>query len=227
VNPAPICPIQGCTLGYWKNHTDRWCSAYSTGMLYGSVFTSAPTQVRNYTLLEALNLGGGGIENLARQSVAALLNVCSDEVNYNKAYEGNIAKLIADVNAAYMNASAGMLAITLDSYNNAGCPLEGTSATTASLTLGDGSAAARAMGIYPNPFSYQASVEFTLGKSERYNLQVLDMSGRVVNKVATGVAEAGRPYRFQIEGRDLAEGVYMVRLITDKSIQTQRLVLRK
>ncbi|WP_177204612.1 T9SS type A sorting domain-containing protein [Hymenobacter arizonensis] len=227
VNPAPICPIQGCTLGYWKNHTDRWCNTYSTTTLYGSVFTSAPSQVRSLNLLEALNLGGGGIENLARQSVAALLNICSNDVNYNPMYEGNTAKLIVDVNAAYMNATAGSLASTLDSYNNAGCPMGGTSATTASLTLGDGSAAERAMGIYPNPFSYQASVEFTLGKSERYNLQVLDMSGRVVSKVATGVAEAGTAYRFQIEGRDLAEGVYMVRLITDKSIQTQRLVLKK
>src|SRR5690606_7334104 len=38
----PECQIaEGCTLGYWKNHTDRW-ACYSTCTLYGAVFTNAP-----------------------------------------------------------------------------------------------------------------------------------------------------------------------------------------
>ena len=26
---------EGCTLGYWKNHTDRWCDSYSTVICMG------------------------------------------------------------------------------------------------------------------------------------------------------------------------------------------------
>ncbi len=242
--PLNCVPLQGCTLGYWKNHLDRW-SCYSPSTLYGTIFGDGvagsdvgasdgiSAEMELLTLEQALNLGGGSVNNLARQSVAALLNACSnvstvptrDRVNYPLTE----AQVITRVNAAFRTGGTapGTEATYLDNLNNAGCPLGGTSATTANLTSGDGSAAASAMGIYPNPFSYQASVEFTLAKAERYNLQVLDMSGRVVSKVATGLAEAGTVYRFQIEGRDLAEGVYMVRLITDKSIQTQRLVLKK
>ncbi|GAB3295934.1 hypothetical protein GCM10027511_10070 [Hymenobacter humi] len=221
-------PIEGCTLGYWKNHTDRWCSTYRTGTPYGSVFTSAPAELKYLTLQEALNLGGGGIYNLARQSVAALLNACSDQVNYNARYEGHISVLQYDVNHAFETGTAGSLASTLDGYNNEGCPLGGTRATTApNATLGSAPLAERAMDIYPNPFTHQASIEFTLSKSEHYSVQVLDMSGRLVTRVATGVAEAGTPNRFQVSSSNMAEGIYMVRLVTDSSIQTKRLILRK
>jgi hypothetical protein len=236
------CVAEGCTLGYWKNHTNRW-SCYSPGTLYGAVFGNncvegtvgcpndgIPASIESLTLLQALEMGGGGEKALARQSVAALLNACSrtaananDRVNYAL----TTAQVIAGVNNAFLTNTEGAYASTLDGHNNAGCPLGGTRATTASLTSGDGHAAASAISIYPNPFSHQASVEFTLAKAERYTLQVLDVNGRVVSKVAAGVAEAGAAYRFQVEGRDLAEGVYMVRLTTDKSVQTVRLVLKK
>ena len=83
------------------------------------------------------------------------------------------------------------------------------------------------MDIYPNPFSYLAWVDFTLSKSEHFSVLVLDMSGRIVTRVATGVAEAGIPNRFQLSSSEMAEGIYLVRLITDGSIQTKRLVVRK
>jgi hypothetical protein len=50
-------------------------------MCCGDVLKNAPSNLVNLTLLQALN-GGGGIYNLARQAVAALLNTCSDEVDY-------------------------------------------------------------------------------------------------------------------------------------------------
>jgi hypothetical protein len=89
-----VLPCEGCTLGYWKNHTDRWCSTYSPTMLFGSVFVNAPSNLANLTLLQALNLGGGGIFNLARQGVAALLNTCSDEVHYSTPYGSYIKCLL-------------------------------------------------------------------------------------------------------------------------------------
>jgi len=185
------------------------------------VFANAPAQLSSLTLLEVLNIGGGGIFNLGRQSVAALLNVCSSEVNYNARYEGNISLLIADVNAAFTNGSAGSLATTLDGFNNAGCPLGGTRSTSS------GAAGQHTMTIHPNPFSQQAVAEFTFSNQERYTLVLLDMNGRVVNRVAEGVAEAGKSYSFRIAGSELSEGVYTLRLLSENSSESKRLVLHK
>ena len=122
----PAC--EGCTLGYWKNHTDRWCSSYTPSMIFGDVFVNAPSNLANFTLLQALNLGGGGIYNLARQGVAALLNACSDEVDYPAPYSDNTQISNRCVNTAYLagGSSARKLATQLDILNNSGCPLGGT-----------------------------------------------------------------------------------------------------
>ena len=86
---------EGCSPGYWKQeqHFDSWV-LYSPGQSFESVFgpveplrvkkkdqMNGPT-VEEPTLLQALNAPGGGINALARQAVAALLNAESPDVDY-------------------------------------------------------------------------------------------------------------------------------------------------
>jgi hypothetical protein len=78
---------QGCTPGYWKNHTSSW-QEYTPSQKVGPVFglpTSSP--VYNTTLLQALQGGGGsGVAGartiLLRAAVAAILNAAHDNVGY-------------------------------------------------------------------------------------------------------------------------------------------------
>ena len=94
----PECEFfDGCTIGYWKNFPQNWCDAYSPTTKYGTVFTSAPNNIKNKTFMEVLNLGGGGAANLGRQSVAALLNICHLEINYGEPYLNNAQSLITAV----------------------------------------------------------------------------------------------------------------------------------
>ncbi|QIL75319.1 T9SS type A sorting domain-containing protein [Hymenobacter sp. HDW8] len=79
------------------------------------------------------------------------------------------------------------------------------------------------MSLYPNPFAETATVEFALPQKQSYTLQVVDVNGRVVARVAAGVAEAGKKYRYEVTG-NLPDGLYVVRLTTDKATQTQRLL---
>jgi hypothetical protein len=62
----------GCTIGYWRNHADRWLGvapADDFDTTFGvDLFTP------DITLGAAIKLGGGGVNNLARQATAALLN---------------------------------------------------------------------------------------------------------------------------------------------------------
>jgi hypothetical protein len=121
---------QGCTPGYWKNHTGSWPpSGYSTSQKVTTVFSEAyryPTQ-GNATLLAALGFGGGpGVEGAAeillRAAVAALLNASHPDV----AYPRTPADVISSVNSALASQNRDTmlsLAAQLDADNNRGCPL--------------------------------------------------------------------------------------------------------
>ncbi|MBF9140923.1 T9SS type A sorting domain-containing protein [Hymenobacter properus] len=79
---------------------------------------------------------------------------------------------------------------------------------------------------YPNPFAATTTLEFTLPQATHYSLVVYDVKGSVVATVGSGVAEAGVRYSFPLGGA-LQEGIYLARLVTDKTTQTIRLNLIK
>ncbi|PEN12763.1 hypothetical protein CRI94_12125 [Longibacter salinarum] len=129
---------EGCTLGYWKNHTgdgpgnqeNAWAATgYSPYQTVGSVFSSAAAYgLDDDTLLEALSYRGGpdataAARLLLKQAIAAVLSSAHPDV----AYAGPSASTtIANVNAALDSGDRETmldLSYELDEYNNAGCPL--------------------------------------------------------------------------------------------------------
>ena len=125
---------QGCTPGYWKNHTDSWPpTGYSPTQKIKTVFppvlTGYPASLGNATLWDALAFDGwdpnpvaGGAEILLRAGVAALLNASHPTVAFPLTEGG----LITQVNTALASANRDTLlsnAAQLDAYNNIGCPL--------------------------------------------------------------------------------------------------------
>lgn len=121
---------QGCTPGYWKNHTDSWPpTGYSTSRDVDTVFANVNTYyptLGNASLWQALGFAGGSggqgaAEILLRAAVAALLNASHPNV----AYPRTPASIISDVNVALLQNRDSMLALAadLDADNNLGCPL--------------------------------------------------------------------------------------------------------
>ncbi|WP_224277368.1 hypothetical protein [Nocardioides lacusdianchii] len=125
---------EGCTPGYWKNHTDNWQEMKSE-RLFGVVYTSAPTSVSGLTFLQALQArGGAGADGaaqiLARASAAAYLNAAHEGLGYpwRRLTTGKDDRpaLVATVNAAFASGDRDTmlaLAARLDADNNLGCPL--------------------------------------------------------------------------------------------------------
>lgn len=109
----------GCTLGFWKNSVGSWPpTGYSTGMDFDATF-GVNAFSPNITLLQALNLGGGGINNLARQGTAALLSASHPDLDYPL----SPAQVIQAVKDAIANGTINTTASQLDTYNNYGCTL--------------------------------------------------------------------------------------------------------
>ena len=122
--------FQGCTPGYWKNHTEDWPpTGFSPSQTLESVFDVPDgLGLDTNTLLDALNFGGGpgvpgGSRILLRAAVAALLNSAHPNLNFPL----TTGEVIAQVNAALASNNRDTmlsLATMLDNANNAeaGCP---------------------------------------------------------------------------------------------------------
>ena len=71
---------EGCSHGYWKKKS--WAgTGYTQTDTLGSVF-NVPSDLATVTLHEALEAGGGGVNALLREGVAALLNAAHPSLNY-------------------------------------------------------------------------------------------------------------------------------------------------
>jgi len=123
-------PAQGCTPGYWKNHSDSWAAAgFSTGQSVESVFGQAGAYpaLGVASLIEALDFNGGpGLEgaarNLLRAAVAGLLDASHPDVDYPR----TPGQVVSEVNAALASGDRDTMlsvAASIDQDNNLGCPL--------------------------------------------------------------------------------------------------------
>jgi len=73
---------EGRTHGYWKNcDASKWPSPYKPTTSFNSAFNTPQGPYNGKSLLDVLNLGGGSPNNVARDCVAALLNVQSGWVH--------------------------------------------------------------------------------------------------------------------------------------------------
>jgi len=128
--PPPPTGDEGCSPGYWKNHTSSWATTgYSPSQTAVSVFSAASAfpSLAGKTLLQSIQGGGGpgtlgAATVLLRAATAAILNASSSGVDYPLTQ----AQVISQVNAALASNDRDTmlsLASTLDGYNNLGCPL--------------------------------------------------------------------------------------------------------
>jgi hypothetical protein len=108
---------EGCTPGYWKNHTSSW-QGFTTGQDFDAVF-GVDIFSPNRTLLVALQTGGGGADALGRHAVAALLSASHSGVDYGL----TAAQVIAVVQAADASNDFEGAKNILAALNESDCPL--------------------------------------------------------------------------------------------------------
>ena len=119
---------EGCTPGFWKNNADKkgasqWTDPYDPTDLVSSVFDTASfTSIGNLTLLQGLQLGGGGANALTRHAIAAVLSAAHPDIDYPL----TVDEIVDMVNAAYASGDADTiesLKDTLDRFNNLNCSI--------------------------------------------------------------------------------------------------------
>jgi plastocyanin len=118
--------LQYCSPGYWKNHPSNWIT-YTTGQLFSSLFEQVtimwsakgkPTPVTDPTLQQGLEANGGGINQLVRATINALLNT-SAGLNTGLTTSG----IISSFNAVYPGTDSAYQALAASFTAPENCPL--------------------------------------------------------------------------------------------------------
>jgi len=76
----------------------------------------------------------------------------------------------------------------------------------------------------PHPVQTAASLTLTLREAQHVRAVLYDLLGRPVATLHEGVLPAGTDHRLRVDGRDLASGVYFVRVEGETFRETRRLV---
>lgn len=80
---------------------------------------------------------------------------------------------------------------------------------------------------YPNPFNDRAKVKFRLPKAGKYTVNLYDTKGTLIRQLKTGTAVGGELHTVEVDGRNMSEGMYLVRLVSSSGSKTLKLILQK
>ena len=78
---------------------------------------------------------------------------------------------------------------------------------------------------YPNPFSGQTTIEFSLAQDEEYTLAIYDLKGTLVKQLPNGKAKANELKQVAWQVGNAAAGLYIVRLTTATNVQQLKLMV--
>jgi Secretion system C-terminal sorting domain/SprB repeat len=78
--------------------------------------------------------------------------------------------------------------------------------------------------IQPNPAKGNATVKFNVTNSGDLNINIIDISGKVISNVSNGTYYAAGDYQLPMNTSDLAAGVYMVQIVSGSSVETTKFV---
>ena len=79
---------------------------------------------------------------------------------------------------------------------------------------------------YPNPFNPTTAIRFSIPTSEKVTLKVYNIIGEEVITLVNEIKSAGT-YNIIFNGRDIASGVYLYKLITPEFVETKKMLLIK
>lgn len=81
--------------------------------------------------------------------------------------------------------------------------------------------------VYPNPTSSNTNVKFELDSPSEISLTLFDFSGRKVQDIVSKEYRTSGEHRFSFNVSNLKTGSYVLRLVTEKDIQSANLIVTK
>ena len=124
------------------------------------------------------------------------------------------------------------LAAILNSYNSGSLNTTPCAGIPASITKGNPvneinkDALQYPLTVFPNPASGNATISFSLPQQEKVSIKIFDSNGRLISTIADRNFAAGE-HQLKWESAKFNSGTYVVRLQSQTTIQTKKLVVVK
>jgi hypothetical protein len=80
---------------------------------------------------------------------------------------------------------------------------------------------------YPIPFFDKATLEFKSAKDEDYVINLYNLEGRMVRQLKAGKAKAGEITRVEVDGKGMAETMYLARKESKSGVSTIKLLKKR
>ena len=77
---------------------------------------------------------------------------------------------------------------------------------------------------YPNPFNSTVSLQYTIARKSAVQLDILDVSGRIVSILQDGKLPSGQ-YNAVWQANKMPSGIYFVRMTSEEFSQTRKMIL--
>ena len=78
--------------------------------------------------------------------------------------------------------------------------------------------------VFPNPFSSNATIEFTLPETSYVTFSVYDISGKLLQRIVSGKLASGE-HHYAWEAASLSPGVYFMRMELDTLMQVKKVII--
>lgn len=75
--------------------------------------------------------------------------------------------------------------------------------------------------VYPNPFNLTTTVELNLLSTDEVVVEMFDMTGKLVSSQNQGTLAAGKHF-IPVNGANLADGMYFIKITAGTSVSTQK-----
>ncbi len=80
---------------------------------------------------------------------------------------------------------------------------------------------------YPNPFVVSSRIEFTAAEDALVNVELFNVKGEFVKSIFSGNVRGHEKNQIQLDGSELAQGVYLCKLSTETETKFIKLILQK
>lgn len=87
----------------------------------------------------------------------------------------------------------------------------------------------KALHIYPNPYTEETSISYTLNAPSTVSLELYDLDGKLVQTFVKDARQSSGDYQFSFskETARYAGGIFYIRLLIDNSVHTEKLIQLK
>jgi len=234
VSPNPSCTISG---------VDSICAGGNTTFCAPS--GNASYLWSNGALASCVTLYTGGTVSVTVTNASGCSSTCSKTVKENALpacnitgnlviCEGDTTTLAADAGSTsyFWSTGATTRSISVTAIGNYSVTVNNSSDCSVTcfvcVTLGAcrKSQGGIQVGAYPNPFASQATVEFMkVDKTDHATVEIFTLAGSKITTIFDGVAEEGVVYKPTFDALNLADGIYVYRIVSGKDVIIGRLSL--